>query len=178
MRVPYAVQALLLVVGGPFQKKHIANVCGHETHKKGFMCYGKSTIIWELPFAENGHPDYCLKCVEKMSIQCAWCGEPIITGSPITSYRPKKEFRVPDYAVKYDNGDNQDFVGCFRVECVDPSLDLAGYWMPPGVTKRVTPPYELRMMSGNTFVVDDLWNYPVHDFWDYPVSVSPIDINS
>lgn len=135
MRVPFILQSFFTAVASPFRKVHTANICGHKTHKKGFVHDGESTSVMEMPLAKNGHPDYCLECIGKMGIRCAWCGEPITIGSPVTLYTPKKEFKVPDYAVRYGNGEEQALVGCLRWDCADTGADLCGYWVPPGVVK-------------------------------------------
>ena len=135
MRVLFILQAVMVAASAPFRRIHTANICGHKTRKKGFMYNGKSTSIMEMPLASNGHPDYCLECIGKMSIRCAWCGEPITIGAPITLYLPNKELKVPNYAVKYGEGDEQALVGCLRWDCADTGADMCGQWMPPGVVQ-------------------------------------------
>lgn len=159
MNVPFIVQSLLCAVSNPFRGIHTANVCRHQTRKKGFMHDGKSMSIMEMPLAKNGHPDYCLECIGKMSIRCAWCGEPITIGDPITLYHPKKEFEVPDYAVKYGESDKQSLVGCLRWDCAD-TLALCGQWMPPGVVRRAPSLFEIALQTGKMVLVDDTRNYP------------------
>ncbi len=160
MKVPFFAQKLLVAMSAPFQEVHTANVCGHKTHKKGFMHNGKCMTIMEMPLAENGHPDYCLECIGKMSIQCAWCGKPITIGSPITLYIPKKGFNVPDYAVRYGDGDNQALVGCFGWDCADSGADLVGRWLPHGVVYQVPSPTMIAFQTGKIVLVSDTCNYP------------------
>lgn len=160
MKVPFFAQKLLVAMRAPFQEVHTANVCGHKTHKNGFMHNGKNMTIMEMPLSENGHPDYCLECIGKMSIRCAWCGEPITIGSSVTLYLPKKEFKVPDYAVRYGEGDDQALVGCLRWDCADTGADLAGRWLPPGVVHRVPSPYEVALQTGKIVMVGDTRDYP------------------
>lgn len=158
MRVLYAVQELLIALSNPFRKSHIANICGHLTRQKGLINDGRNTISMRMPLAKNGHPEYCLDCIGKMTIRCAWCGEPIIIGSPITLYTPKQSFVVPDYAVRY--GEEGALVGCLRWACAVSGADLCGYWMPPGEVERVLSPIELCLQSGQAVVVGDTHNYP------------------
>jgi hypothetical protein len=160
MRVPFILQAVMLAVSALFRRTHVANICGHKTSKKGFMYDGTSTSIMEMPLAENGHPDYCLDCIGKMGIRCAWCGEPITIGEPVTLDFPHKEFRVPDYAVKYGEGEEQALVGCLRWDCADTLTMMCGQWMPPGVVKRVPSPLEIALQTGKAVMVSDVGNYP------------------
>jgi hypothetical protein len=160
MRVPFILQAVMVAISTPFQKIHVANIYGHKTRKKGFMHDGTSTSIMEMPLAENGHPDYCLDCISKMSIRCAWCGESIVIGEHITLDFPHKEFRVPDYAVKYGEGEEQALVGCLRWACADTLAMMCGHWMPPGVVKRVPSPLDIALQTGKAVIVDDVRNYP------------------
>jgi len=113
-----------------------------------------------MPLANNGHPDYCLKCIGKMSIRCVWCGRTILIGSPITLLTPLESFNVPDYAVKYGEGKISAYVGCLGWDCADTGADLAGYWMPPGVVTRVQSPSEIVLQTGKLVMVGDTRNYP------------------
>ena len=149
-----------MVATAPFREVHTANICGHKTHKKGFMLGGESTSIMEMPLAKNGHPDYCLDCIGKMGIRCAWCGEPITIWSPVTLYTPKKEFKIPDYAVAYGEGEQKALIGCLRWDCADTGADLCGYWVPPGVVKRISSSLEIAMQTGKMVMVGDTRNYP------------------
>jgi len=124
------------------------------------MHNGKSTSIMEMPLASNGHPDYCLECIGKMSIRCAWCGEPITIGEPITLGFPSTEFKVPDYAVKHGDGKEQALVGCLRWDCADTLVMMCGQWMPPGIVKRVPSPLEIALQTGKAVIVGDVRNYP------------------
>lgn len=160
MRVLFVLQAVMVTVSIPFQKIYIANICRHKTRKKGFMHNGKSTSIMEMPLASNGHPDYCLECIGKMSIRCAWCSEPIVIGEPITLEFPHEEFRVPDYAVKHGEGKEQTLVGCLRWDCADTLVTMCGQWMPPGIVKRVPSPLGIALQTGSAMMVDDALNYP------------------
>lgn len=160
MRVPFILQAVMVAVSTPFRKIHIANICGHKTRKEGFMYDGKSVNIMKMPLALNDQPDYCLKCIGKMSIRCAWCGESIVIGEPITLDFPHKEFKVPDYAVKYGEGEEQALVGCLRWDCAETLAVTCGHWMPPGVVMRVSSPLEVALRTGKAVTVDDVRNYP------------------
>ena len=95
-----------------FRMTYIANICGHKTKLKGSTTDGNDTMIMTMPLAANGNPDYCLDCIGNMSIQCAWCGGPIVIGSPITLYIPKDPSKVPTYATPYKRGNHMAFVGC------------------------------------------------------------------
>ena len=129
----------------------------HGTHAEG-------TPIIQMPCAENGSPDYCLECIGNMTIKCAWCGNPITIGRPITLYVPDKDFKVPDYAVRYIEGGVNALVGCFRMTCAD-GRGLSGHWLPPGKVERCMSPFELCLASvargdPSAVVVGDTSNYP------------------
>lgn len=168
MRVPFVIQQLWIAVSTPFRRNHTANICKHQTKQKGFMHDGQSTTIMQMPLAENGHPDYCLECIGKMSIRCAWCGKPIAIGSPVTLYIPNDDFKVPDYAVCYSEGDSKALVGCLRWNCADTGADMSGHWIPPGKVHRLMSPIELCLQSGQAVIVGDTHNYPAS------VSLHPI----
>lgn len=168
MKVPYVFQAIAITVSRSFRKTHTANICGHVTKKKGFIKYGDSTVIMEMPLEDNGHPDYCLDCISKMTIRCAWCGEPIVIGSPITLYLPTEGLDIPDHAVRYSEGKEQALVGCLRWDCAH-LANMSGYWMPPGEVERVISPLELCIQTGAVITVDNIQKYPES------VGINPID---
>lgn len=102
--------------------------CGHEAWKKGEVtAFGTSRTLW-LPI-RNGSTPYCHACLAKMTIRCAWCGEPIFIHDPVTLFsRTNEDSEIPDHAVRYP--DNR-FVGCLN--CASFGIaDCTGFWMPPG----------------------------------------------
>src|SRR3990172_973724 len=144
--------------------------CGHTTAIKGpISAFGESIII-SMPPKENGSVKYCLACIEKMTIRCAWCGKPIFIGDPITLYVPASHFTVPDYAVPYTEEDPRRidpvsikeparYVGCLGWECALSGVDRVGFWYPPGKVKRVPSPLEIALGSGGkAIIVNDLSN--------------------
>lgn len=147
-----------LVLSWPFRKTYTANVCGHRTKKTGrFVSYGEGCIT-SMPLSENGNPDYCIDCIGKMSIKCAWCEGSIHIGDPVTLYAPQESFKVPEHAVRYHN-DPKCLVGCLRWNCAETGGDRAGFWVPPGKVARVPSPIEMLMAGGsegNAVVVHDL----------------------
>jgi len=148
------------------RKTYKANVCGHQTKKKGMMKLpdGEKNIM-SMPLANNGNPDYCLDCIGRMTIQCAWCNNRIAIGDPVTLYMPKKDFAVPEHAVHYSEDGHDFLVGCLGWNCAESGADLGGRWMPPGVVQRVPSPIELCLhgLDGkgpNVVLVGDTHNYP------------------
>ncbi|MEI6627472.1 MAG: hypothetical protein WCL61_02660 [bacterium] len=105
-----------------------------------------------MPLSENGNPNYCLDCIAKMAIRCAWCGEAISIGSPVTLYTPKEDYKIPEYATRYQNN-AKSLVGCLRWNCADSGMDRQGFWMPPGKVKRVPSPLEMALASGDQVVI-------------------------
>ena len=129
-----------------FRTTYNANRCGHKTRSKGLIKVGDRTNIMEMTLSENGNPDYCLDCISKMSIRCAWCSEPISIGNPITLYTPVKTYKIPEYAVLYTEGGSRALVGCLDLNCADGGGDRAGFWLPGndgrGRVKRVQTAFE------------------------------------
>ena len=120
--------------------------CGHMTRIKDLVTAFGRTITTTVP-VENGKTEYCHKCLEKMAIRCAWCGNPIFIGNPVTLYSPNDSQRqMPDYSVLYDKELNS-YVGCLNWECAETGADRAGFWYPPGKVVRVLSPIELSMRS-------------------------------
>lgn len=159
MSVLFQTKKFWAIISRPLRRTYTANICGHQTKLKGPMSDGESVNIMEMPLAENGSPDYCLECIGKMSIKCAWCEHPIVIGELITLYVPQKDFTVPDYAVHYPDDTGQALVGCSRMDCAD-GCDICGRWMPPGKVARIPSPLELCLTSGGTVIVDDMSKYP------------------
>lgn len=134
------------------RKRYFAQ-CGHLTRKKDTVTAFGKIIECEIPL-HNGFAEYCHACLAKMAIRCAWCGEPIFIGDPITLYSPNsKDVEMPKYAVPYENG---TFVGCLRWNCADSGADRSGFWMPPDEVYRVLSPMEQCLRSGDVVVVGDL----------------------
>lgn len=110
-----------------FGKKVLAG-CGHSTYLKDVVTFNGTPRIIKIL---NKSVPYCHKCLEKMTIQCTWCGNPIFIGSRITLHSPGNKFIIPHYAIK-----NEDFpggyVGCDRVSCCDMLGELIGFWTTPG----------------------------------------------
>lgn len=134
---------------------------------------GESVNLMKIPLAKNGRPDYCIECIGKMSIKCAWCGHPIVIGELITLHIPKKDSKVPDYAVHYTEDGVNALVGCSRMSCAD-GYDLCGRWLPPGKVIRIPSPLELCLAScergePSAVIVDDMSKYPGS------VSLHPLD---
>ncbi len=105
--------------------------CGHETKTKGPSTAFGRTIIVKMPVNKDGSIEYCLDCIGKMAIRCAWCKEPIFIGDVITLYSPREKdsFELPEDSVFYDKS-QAVVVGCGRTTCADTGLDYAGFWLP------------------------------------------------
>lgn len=137
-----------------FRKKIVAG-CGHETLKKDKVAAFGTSCETEIPIVD-GKTDYCHRCLEKMAIRCAWCGEAIFIGDPITLYSPSdKNRKMPDYAVLH-NEEHNSYVGCLRWNCTETGADRAGFWYPTGKVYRVPSPIEMAMQSGDVVCVSDL----------------------
>ena len=157
-KIYYYLRLFWLSISWPFRKTYTANICGHHTKKTGkVVSHGVSHQIG-MPLANNGNPDYCLKCIGEMSIKCAWCKSPINIGDPVTLYIPNESSGVPSYAVRYDK-DPRCLVGCLGWNCASTGGDRQGFWVPPGKVKRVPSPIEMLMEGGSetkAVVIGDL----------------------
>lgn len=157
-KILYRLRVLWLAISYSSRKTYTANDCGHCTKKTGKVTsHGESHVV-SMPLSENGNPDYCLDCIAKMSIQCAWCENSIHIGDPVTLYIPNESFKIPKHAVRYDE-DPECLVGCLGWNCASSGADRQGFWMPPGRVARVLSPIEMLMSSkngGEVIIVTDL----------------------
>lgn len=157
-KIQYHLQVLWLFLSFPFRKTYTTNICRHRTKKTGrFTSLGEKYTM-SMPLSENGNPDYCLSCIEKMSIKCAWCGNPIHVGDPVTLYIPRESYVIPEHAVRYDE-DESHLVGCLGWDCAHTGMDRQGFWIPPGKVARVPSPIEIFMSErneGKVVIIRDL----------------------
>ncbi len=126
-----------------------AKECGHYTKTMGQIeAFGDRKII-----TFNGQPEYCLDCMAKMSILCAWCGQPIMVGDQITLLSPSspEEFVIPGYAVVHSKEPLQ-LVGCLRWDCADSACLRAGFWDTPGKVSRCESPIEMAFRTGRAVI--------------------------
>ena len=135
-----------------FGKSYVASICGHKA-----KLFSQVDVFGEKFFLTSKSKfKYCPECVAKMSIRCAWCGEPIKVGDPITLYTPcKKDFQIPEYAVVYKK-DPLQLVGCLRWDCADSGMSRAGFWVEPGEVHRVVSPIEMALATEEVVICDDL----------------------
>lgn len=168
-----SIVALLYVLLKLRRKQYRATRCGHQTYQKGqIVAFGEHTTT-EMPLNNQRSVDWCLACIEKMAIPCAWCEKPIFIGDPVTLYSPvDKTFEIPDHAVIYDK-ERLQLVGCLRWECADTGADRAGFWLPGddgnGHVERVPTAYEILQASGakspvvihDIHDIDEAHNHPV-----------------
>lgn len=108
---------------------YTATKCGHLTEQNGPVSAFGHTTTTQMPRNEYGSVDYCLKCISEMAIKCAWCGNPIFIGDPVTLYTPLENFKIPEHAV-INNEKPLQLVGCLRWNCADTGADCAGFWLP------------------------------------------------
>lgn len=161
-KIMFHLYVLWLAFTYPIRRTYTANTCGHRTKKTGRIRAHGERIVMSIPLAKNGNPNYCLECIRKMSIRCAWCTHPIHVGDPVTLYLPQDSFEVPTHAVRYH--ENKDhFVGCLRWGCAHSGIDRQGFWVPPGKVERVPSPLEVMLSANNdhecsAVIVNDLSN--------------------
>ena len=178
-----SIDDLFLRLGSLISFRYTAAKCGHRTKRSGpVSAFGRTTTT-KMPMNKNSSVDYCLDCIGKMAIRCAWCSDPIFIGDPITLYSPgprtglfsserpseaqktRKQdgFVVPDGAVVYRENP-LTLVGCLGWNCADTGADRAGFWLPgedgKGHVHRVQTAYEaiLGAKEPSMMIVGDLGN--------------------
>jgi hypothetical protein len=112
-------------------KKIYAYCCGHMTNAEDFLEYEGERAVLELKIDESGETFYCHKCLQEMTIKCAWCGKPIFVGAPVTLYKAaeNEEKNLPVYAVLFNKEENT-YLGCWRKDCCEKKEDIVGQWHP------------------------------------------------
>lgn len=121
--------------------------CGHRTRLKDKVSAFGEYALSTLSINKDGSMDYCHKCIEKMAIQCAWCGKSIFIGDAVTLYSPNKKYEVPEHTIVYSQ-DPLRLVGCMRGNCADTGADQSGFWIPPGEVKKVPTVIEMLISTG------------------------------
>jgi len=82
-----------------------------------------------LPLSEGEGVDYCLDCIEDMTVSCACCGGPIFPGDSVGTFIPvRKDSRFP-YNFAIHCTDPLQLVSCMRPDCAGYSRS-AGVWLP------------------------------------------------
>lgn len=176
-----SISDLFLRLGSLSPLRYKAVKCGHRTKRGGPVSAFGRTITTKMPKNDDGSVDYCLDCIGKMAIRCAWCGDPIFIGDPITLYSPgpragffsseepseaqkvreQDGFVVPDGAVVYRENP-LTLIGCLGWNCADTGADRAGFWFPgengKGRVHRVQTAYEaiLGAKEPSMMIVGDL----------------------
>jgi hypothetical protein len=142
-----------------FSRTYTATKCGHRTKKIGrvFAEGGTESAIVEMPLKKDGTIEYCVDCLGKMTVRCAWCSTPIYVGSPITLYTStSKDFKIPEHAVVYKESPLQ-LVGCLMMDCADTGADCCGFWAVgkngKGEVIRFPSIFEQLIMSPNTSAI-------------------------
>lgn len=140
--------------------------CGHTAKRKTSLTIDGRSGVFTVP---RQAPPYCPQCWAEAAIKCAWCGDIIVPGDPITLYSPGKpaglffstkepseaqqrrkqeDFVVPEYAVVYQREPRLVLVGCLGWDCADVITDRAGFWVMPGKVQRAISPEEMLMALG------------------------------
>ncbi len=131
--------------------------CGHVAKRKTLVVHEGESNVFVLP---QSH-EFCPDCWPKQAIKCAWCGEPIYLGDPVTLYSPNNSnFVVPAHAMVYQQKPLQ-LVGCMGWDCALSGMDRAGFYVAPGKIQRVQTGMEqmlLRIAGGNNepLVISDI----------------------
>jgi hypothetical protein len=127
--------------------------CGHRAKWKTRLVVNGREGLYTL-----ANKEYCPQCFAGAAIKCAWCGDTIFPGDPITLYTPKKDFAIPEHAVVHKT-DPLELVGCFDWNCAESGADRRGFWVMPGKVQRVLSPLEMIFANGplgKPVIVNDL----------------------
>lgn len=128
--------------------------CGHPAKWKTTLTIHGHLGIYTI---RENQPKYCPECWAKAAIKCAWCGETIRPGDPITLYTPKPGVKLPEHAVVYRYIPHLQVVGCLGWNCAETGADRAGFWIMPGKVQRVMSPLEMLLsQAGAEVMIIDL----------------------
>lgn len=117
---------------GPEQR--LAVICQHQAKTSRIItlsAFGTSVQIRHNPL----WIDFCEKCLSDMTIQCAWCDQPIFIGDKVTMYQVSHVIgdpRIPAHAVVFTR-EPLVYIGCARTECMSSSES------PESITARLEP---------------------------------------
>ncbi|MCR4279154.1 MAG: hypothetical protein NUV78_00205 [Candidatus Zambryskibacteria bacterium] len=110
--------------------RYKARMCGHRTRLSDFVdVFGEHTKV-QISLGDAKQPQYCIRCLGKMSIQCGWCEKTIHIGDPVTLYTPAEDFsgvRLSKHAHIYETLPLQ-IVNCMRRGCAMSDGDRLGFW--------------------------------------------------
>lgn len=99
--------------------------CGHKTAIHGVVRTADASQITSI--REDPIP-YCHRCLEKMAIRCAVCGNIIFIGDTVSlPFR-----KTIDPGSTWFDEDKKVAVACCRDTCIDTIALTAGRWFPPG----------------------------------------------
>jgi hypothetical protein len=85
-----------------------------------------------MPLSNNDCPDYCLDCVSKMSIRCAWCAEPIHVGDEISFYSPIEPYLSRRSPIIGHTKVGGRYIGCTKCKLQKSDSGPSGIWSLPG----------------------------------------------
>ncbi len=121
---------LLALVWGFLSKPVLAEGCGHTTREVSVAIKNNDWVIVQVP--PGNDRAYCAKCVVKSAIVCAWCGEIIWPGDPVSLMAPleTKFYKQLEGSFCFDR-ETMTMIGCLRPGCSS-RFDVAGFWAVPG----------------------------------------------
>ena len=84
-----------------------------------------------VDLGDGSELEYCPRCLERMSKQCALCGRPIFIGDAVGLYAPRNTSKVPEFGKEPYSAVPLEFVVCQRAGCAE-KAEPVGVWSPPG----------------------------------------------
>lgn len=145
----FRLQKLLL-------QRFVIEQCGHKTPIYGYL-KAYDTVRGVKLHDNEGAPLLCFDCLNKATIPCAWCGQAIFPGDPVTLCSPRDAaYQPPAGAVTYSENPLR-YVGCLHIGCSEGGMDRQGFWVPPKGVQRVLSPIEQLLQSdAGCLVIHDL----------------------
>lgn len=115
-----------------FDPKVKATVCGHLTRETDKLAAFGKVKEFRLPI-KKGKTPYCHKCLSKMAIRCAYCGNPIHIGDMVIIGPAVDQGNMFDQYTAFYKGSKIYVVCTDRASCVEVAgIAEAGIWVAPG----------------------------------------------
>jgi hypothetical protein len=98
--------------------------CGHKTPAEGEVKAFGDAITMVMPRNLKKKHTMCPSCLAKKAICCAWCGQAIFVGEPVTLFVATAGGVEPKPDSMLHGGDR--LVGCLRPKCKQPNVSAVG----------------------------------------------------
>ena len=107
-----------------FFRRGSNELCGHKKTAEGEVKAFGDTMTQVMPRDLKKKHIICPACLAKKAICCAWCGQTIFVGEPVTLFAATKGGIEPKPDSLMYGGDR--LVGCLRPKCKQPNVSAVG----------------------------------------------------